>query len=62
MENKHIILNEYTNMEQAYGKQGEQLLKSGGHSASFDETNKYRGQCGQLNNNQVVTKSCNKQH
>ena len=24
--------------------QGEQLLKSGGHSASLDEANKYRGQ------------------
>ena len=31
----------------SYGKQGEQLLKSGCHSASLDETNKYRGQCGQ---------------
>ena len=49
-------------MEQVLRKQGEQLLRSGGHSASLDETNKYRGQCGQLNNNQVVTKSCNKQH
>ena len=46
----------------SYGKQGEQLLKSGGHSASLDVTNKYRGQCGQLNKHQVVTKSCNKQH
>ena len=27
----------------SYGKQGEQLLKSGGHSASLDETIKYRG-------------------
>ena len=61
MENKHTILNEYTNMDKSYGKQGEQLLKSGGHSASLDETNKYRGQCGQPNYHQVVTKSCNKQ-
>ena len=45
----------------SYGKQDEQLLKSGGHSASFDETNKYRGQCGQPNDHQVVKKSCNKQ-
>ena len=62
MENKHTILNEYTNMEQVLRKNGEQLLKSGGHSASLDETNKYRGQCGQPNNHQVVTKSCNKHH
>ena len=37
-------------------KHTEQLLKSGGHSASLDETDKYRGQCGQPNNHQVVTK------
>ena len=61
MENKHTIINKYTNMEQVYGKQGEQLLKSGGHSASLDETNKCRGQCGQPNNHQVVPNSCNKQ-
>ena len=58
MENKHAILNKYINMEQVLLKQGEQLLKSGGHSASLDETNKYRG----LNKHQVVTKSRNKQH
>ena len=46
----------------SYGKQGEQLLKAGGHSASLDERNKYRRHCEQPNNHQVVTKSCNKQH
>ena len=45
-------------MEQKSLKQGEQLLKSGGHSASLDKTNKCRGQCEQLNF-QVVTKPCN---
>ena len=41
----------------SHGKQDEQLLKSGGRSASLDKTNTYRGQCGQPNNHQVVTKS-----
>ena len=44
MENKHAIINKYTNMDKSYGKQGEQLLKSGGHSASLEEWSKW-SQC-----------------
>ena len=55
MENKHTILTNTPTWNKSYGKQGEQLLRSGGHSASLDETNKYRGQCEQPNNHQMVT-------
>ena len=62
MEYKHAIKTNTPTWNKSYGKQGEQLLKSGGHSASLDKTNKYKGQWGQPNNHQVVTKLCNKQH
>ena len=43
----------------SYGKQGEQLLKWGGHSASLDKT-KYIAK-GNADSFRVTTKSCNKQ-
>ena len=43
----------------SYGKQGEQLLKRGGHSASLDKI-KYNAQ-GSADSLTVATKSCNKQ-
>ena len=44
----------------SYGKQGEQLLKWGGHSASLDTT-KYNAE-GNVDSLRVATKSCNKQN
>ena len=43
----------------SYGKQGEQLLKWGGHSASLDKI-KYDA-WGNADSLRVATKSCNKQ-
>ena len=43
----------------SYGKQGEQLLKWGGHSASLDKI-KYNA-AGNAGSPRVATKSCNKQ-
>ena len=43
----------------SYGKQGEQLLKWGGHSASLDKR-KYNAE-GNADSLRVATKSCNKQ-
>ena len=48
------------NINLSYGKQGEQLLKWGGHSASLDKT-KYNAE-GNANSLRVATKSCNKQN
>ena len=45
---------------QSYGKQGEQLLKWGGHSASLDKTN-YNAE-GNADSLSVTTKSFNKQN
>ena len=42
-----------------YGKQSEQLLKWGGHSASIDKT-KYNAE-GNADSLRVATKSCNNQ-
>ena len=42
------------------GKQGEQLLKLGGHSASLDKT-KYNAE-GNADSLRVATKSCNNQN
>ena len=44
----------------SYGKQGEQLLKWGGHSASLDKT-KYNAE-GNADILRVATKSCNTQN
>ena len=43
----------------SYGKQGGQLLKWGGHSASLDKT-KYNAE-GNADSLRVAKKSCNKQ-
>ena len=45
---------------ESYGKQGEQLLKWGGHSASLDKT-KYNAE-GNADSLRVATKSCNTQN
>ena len=43
----------------SYGKQGEQLMKWGGYSASLDEIEKNAE--GNADSLRVATKSCNKQ-
>ena len=45
--------------KKSYGKQGEQVLKWDGHSASLDKT-KYNAE-GNSDSLRVATKSCNKQ-
>ena len=44
----------------SYGKQGEQLLKWGGHGASLDKI-KYNAE-GNADSLRVATKSCNSKH
>ena len=45
---------------ESYGKQGEQLLKWGGHSASLDKTKNNAE--GNADSFRVATKSCNTQN
>ena len=54
MSNRNGNVNQNIN----YGKQGEQLLKWGGHSASLDKT-KYNAK-GNADSLRVATKSCDK--